>query len=373
MAYPVSTNAYGATIPGHYKFGFNSDDAPSIAGVVIRSAEIKWEPPVVAPGFNQYGSVIALATTAPARRKITGTFNGYVKSDFNANLVTSTFTFLTRTYTITHIGDAMRKGEFNEIAIDAESHFSLGALSTSFGDLEYYGATGFIENLGTLNTDIYGLTTADITWKYSQNSAINLFPSLFDVHPTYTWLHLERQKVEYIPGFAMVTSGYAGVSGNPEPVYELCLGLGEEPIETHPKFVSDIAGTPASPLNGAIFIDFETGKKTTDNNRGVFDRFQNMIGSGRNQFAGISAFLDLSQITWRKRFVTNTRPSDSSQVGYINNPEGPAPSVVNNAYWVYAGESYEQRGLSYFVTREWRCAGRQAALQSGAAGIIYTP
>jgi hypothetical protein len=191
---------------------------------------------------------------------------------------------------------------------------------------------------------VFIIKTAEAIRLYSGNSSYNTYPSLFESHPTYPWLHLEKQKVDFTPGYVVVTSGYAGIAGGQSEtthIYELCLGLGEEPIETHPKFQSEIAGSPSSPLNGAIFIDFETGKKTMDDNRGVFDRFQNTLDGVRNTFAGISAYLDLAQITWRERYVTNTRPSDGSDIGYKDTPSGPAPSVVAHAYWLYAGLTYD--------------------------------
>jgi hypothetical protein len=180
---------------------------------------------------------------------------------------------------------------------------------------------------------------------------------MFSVHPIYTFLNLERRRVSIESGWYIIQADYAGVDGSPFAIYELCLGLGEEPIQNHPNFGA-IAGSPSSPANGAIFVDFEQQDKvSTDNDRGIFQGFLPFVGGTLNPKGGITSFLDMSQAVWRERYVSTSRPGDIAFVGHISFPSGPCPGLGSGQNWIYAGVTYEQRGLAYTVSREWRASG----------------
>lgn len=182
---------------------------------------------------------------------------------------------------------------------------------------------------------------------------------MFSVHPLYTFLNLERRRVSIENGYYVINGDYAGVDGTTLPIYELCLGLGEEDIRTHPNFEL-IAGTPSSPLHGAIFVDKEDPTTiTTDNDRGVFDKFQAYVGGELNPKGGLEAYLDASQAVWRERYVSRSRPGDIAFLGRTSFPEGPVPGLGSGGNWLYAGATYEQRGLCYTVSKEWRASGRR--------------
>jgi hypothetical protein len=232
----------------------------------------------------------------------------------------------------------------------------------------YFGNPGLvIEILGEINTDLYGLSTGTLTAKCPQNR-FDLVPPLFSYHPVFTYLNVERQRIQIKDGFLWITLDYAGIlGGQTEPIYELCLGLGEEPIETHPNFVVNVsgsgdgqplAGKPSAPYHGAYFVDSQTGRKTTDDATGVFDRFQGHLDDGSpNPFAGISSYLEFSQAVWRKRWYATFRPSDIIFLGKVMSPEGPAPALGGNRNWIYQSLNYEQRGIVYGITKEWKASG----------------
>jgi hypothetical protein len=252
--------------------------------------------------------------------------------------------------------------------IDGDSFAGIAGAGFNVGDNIYFGADGFVENIGELSCDIYGLQTCETTFKYSQADFIDVSPQ-FESNPFFPWLHCERTRVTEIPGFFIVTKGYAGVGGGQsQPIYELTLGLAEDPIETHKKFETEIAGKPSAPLNNAWFIDPETGAQTTNDARGQFDHFVGHTAAGLNPFAGITSYLNLSNVCWRERYVTTERPTDMTAIGYIDTPSGPAPNLPPNATWLNMGTSYEQRGLVFFVTNEWRGSGPR-----GWNTVIYTP
>jgi hypothetical protein len=221
----------------------------------------------------------------------------------------------------------------------------------------YFGNPGLvIEVIGELSTDLYGLSTASLTAKCPQNR-FDLVPPLFSYHPVWTNLNAERQRITIKEGFLWITMEYAGIFGITQPIYELCLGVGEEPIVTHPKFVLQIAGKPSAPLNGAIFLNPSTGKITRNDGIGVFDRFSSQFSGQPNQFAGLESFLDFSQAVWRKRQYQTYQPTDASYVGKILQPEGPAPYLGTGRNWILQSINFEQRGIVYGVTKEWRASG----------------
>lgn len=222
-----------------------------------------------------------------------------------------------------------------------------------------FGNTGLvIEKQGELTTDLYGLSTCTTLWKCPTTSPQSI-PKMFSQHPIYTFVNMERRRVSIESGYFVIAGEYAGVDGGTSAsVFELCLGLGEEPIETHPRF-NDFAGSPSSPANGAKFVDFETGKLTTDNERGMFDKFSPYVGGSLNEFGGISSYLDMGQAVWRERYVSVFRPGDISFVGHTQYPSGPVPNLGGGQNWLYQGVTYEQRGLCFTISREWRASGRR--------------
>lgn len=229
--------------------------------------------------------------------------------------------------------------------------------SYSLVNSNYYGNSGLIlEEQGELTTDLYGLTTCSVTAKCSWQNP-GAIPGLFSAHPNFSWLNVERQRIRPKDGFFWVTLEYAGVYGGTDAIYELCLGVGEEPIETHNLFASSIAGSPSAPKHGAIFLDPQTGDISHDDSIGVFDRFAVMDSGSPNQFAGIQSYLDFNQAIWREKYYTSGRPSDSANVGRIQSPAGPYPSLGGSRNWILQSLNYEQRGLVYGVTREWKASG----------------
>jgi hypothetical protein len=237
----------------------------------------------------------------------------------------------------------------------------------------YFGNPGLvIEIIGEINTDLYGLSTCTLTAKCPQNR-FDLVPSLFSYHPVFPYLSVERQRVQIKDGFLWINLEYAGIAGGEtQPIYELALGLGEEPIESHPNFVVNttgggdgqpLAGTPSNPYHAAIFRDVNTNKITRNDVTGRFDGFNGHLPDGTPNlgFAGVTSFLDFSQAVWRKRWYSTSRPGDITFLGKVLSPEGPVPSLGGSRNWIYQSLNYEQRGLVYGITKEWRSSGVRAA------------
>jgi hypothetical protein len=238
-------------------------------------------------------------------------------------------------------------------------------------NLNYFGNPGLMtESPGQLVTDIYGLDTCTAVFK-CPSDRFDLVPLMFSYHPLFPWVNMERRRLDVSPegnrGYLVITGEFAGVAGSTEPIYELDLGLSEEPIQTHHKFVSEIAGTPSAPLHGAIFLDSE-GSITEDDSLGVFDKFITTIDGDLNPFAGLESYLDFSNAIWRRTVLQTFPPVDLYQLGYIDYPDGPFPALYAGQNWLFVGESYIQRGLVYSVKTEWRASGRR-----GWNSTIYSP
>jgi hypothetical protein len=211
-----------------------------------------------------------------------------------------------------------------------------------------------------VTTDRYGLDTSQCLFVCPADKVLNFRNSSLTVHPIFSWLEREKQTIKMSPGLASITCYYAGIiDTNTEPVYELCIGEAQEPIETHPSF-KNFAGSPSAPKNDAIFLD-EKGNITTDDKKGIFERFR----SG-SPLAGVSSYMDASQVRWRKTWCSRIRPYDVSGLSSIASPEGPFPALSGGRNWRYVGLTYQQRGMCYTITKEW-----QGSAQGGWKNQLY--
>lgn len=185
----------------------------------------------------------------------------------------------------------------------------------------------------------------------------DLFTSLIlapgTTHPRFTSMAISRATYSLMHGgrFYEVSYLYEGFVGSlPEPTYELGSATSDEPIETHVDFTSTLAGTPAVPKNGAIFIDPETGEISTDNAVGVFQEF------GPGSLLGVLSYREKAA-TWTKVSFATSRPTALGTLGEISAPEGPAPSLTGRD-WMLIEDSYRKRGFVYEQRKTWELSGR---------------
>jgi hypothetical protein len=114
----VNSNQFGAS----YSFGFLTSDAPVITNFVARAAELRWEAETFAQAMEGEGHTEAIVTSKPTKRKITGTFSGYILSGFDASSIGASFTFRSRFFIVRNVSEPRRKGEFVEVSLEAESY-----------------------------------------------------------------------------------------------------------------------------------------------------------------------------------------------------------------------------------------------------------
>lgn len=213
------------------------------------------------------------------------------------------------------------------------------------------------EESGTL--DRYGVDVVTRVEEVPASKFPGLLRSKYSAHPRFTSLAVS--KINWVSGnsgrFYRVTYTYEGfLIGLPEPIYSLSSALSEEPIELHPDFAT-FAGTPAAPLNGAVFLDPDTQKITTDNAKGVFREFLARAGGVANIKAGIESYLSPGA-TWQEISFSATRPSDLGQLGTIDEPAGPEPTLGSGRTWLYSGADYTRRGYIYETRKTWLLSGR---------------
>lgn len=226
-----------------------------------------------------------------------------------------------------------------------------------------YGRSGLKLQPGSEVTETKeGLSTGTATWQAPAKRAYELAPLIGSSHPYVKFLRMERRRIIFNNDFAIISGEFAGMDPSKGedsiPVYELQIGTSEEPAEVHPDFVSKIAGRPSRPLNGAYFIDPGTGDQTTDDKIGVFEKFVLIHNGEKNRLAGIVAYLDASEVIWRKKYTSRARPNDIASVGTIDSPEGPNPNLGKGRTWLYNGLSYTERGDVFSIAKEWRCSAR---------------
>lgn len=114
----VSTNQHGAL----YVFGLDDSTAPTISGFKVKSAEITYEPEVMATTVDGEGHVDAVAISKPGKRKWTGRFTGHILTSFNPSTLAEFFQWEGRKWFIKPITVPKNAGQFAEVTIEAESY-----------------------------------------------------------------------------------------------------------------------------------------------------------------------------------------------------------------------------------------------------------
>ena len=203
-----------------------------------------------------------------------------------------------------------------------------------------------------LKSDRYGLWTGSVRFSLLADR-LDLMPQVGDAHPYASWCRVETRDITFTPGRYLVDCTYVGADViDTVPVYELQRATNVEPIETHPDFVSDIAGKPSAPLNGALFVD-EDGAPSADDTRGIFHRFRLVLDGGtKNKLAGVTGYQSASNTTWSKSWTSRTKPTDGGRVGKIDTPEGGPPSF-EDCDWLYMGLTINERQQVYSVSKRW--------------------
>lgn len=115
----------------------------------------------------------------------------------------------------------------------------------------------------TIEEDGFGLLTSRLTFVTGHGSGENESPLILDdaprrgdSHPKDSRLQCHRSTATLnANGLAVIVSEYVGIAAGNMTAPEVSGrgNMSTEPIASHPDFESEIGGTPAAPLNGALF------------------------------------------------------------------------------------------------------------------------
>lgn len=221
-----------------------------------------------------------------------------------------------------------------------------------------YGNDGLVlSHAGELTADKNGLWTGACVFKLPAGR-VDLVPGIGSLHPYADFCVAERFRLSFSAGLWSCAVEYVGGSvESSEPQYELSPGTGNEPIETHDKFLSVLAGRPSAPLNGAVFLD-KDGNVTTSDTPGIaeFDRFaMYLTDGGLNPYAGQDAYIAQNNTVWTKSWTRRSAPTSNGVC--VEAPDGPNPDYGGDTNWLAMPVAYAKRGNVYSCTARWIASG----------------
>lgn len=198
--------------------------------------------------------------------------------------------------------------------------------------------TYIIKNDGTIE--------ASLTFKCTKENLIDL-PDIDDNHPEDGRLQCYNKAITY-GNLNVVTCvcSYFGMAPqtHTDPVFDYQGGTSSEPIETHDRF-DNLAGTSASPKNGAVFGDDGS--------------FKSFSGDGANKLLGVQYYLtpavNVSVTYWTRKV-----PDLSRRMKIYKEPEigkdlfKRVPNVKN---YLLVDMPYRRVGDLYQVTEQYMGSG----------------
>lgn len=222
-----------------------------------------------------------------------------------------------------------------------------------------------------VQVDRAGLYTGTCVFRVHPSLMTDI-PGIGASHPIFVDLTAEKIRLAFTPGLWTVYVDYAGFpegSGDEsDPYYELSVGVGTEPIETHPDFGTVLAGTPAKPENGAVFVNPKDGIVTISMVPGnyEFSKFAEFSGEEGdkiegNPYAGLKSYLTANNTVWTKSWTQRSQPDDDDEalpLVVVKSPPGDAPKYKNHN-WLQHPVCYQKRGNAYSCTQRWLLSGPQ--------------
>ncbi len=129
----VSADAYGSL----YQFAIGDSDIPAIDNFITQQLELKFDEALVAYARDLGGTVQAMVTSKPGRRKITAILTGLIAVGAELSTISDSFSFDGRFYIIRTASEGVasgvsqempKSGDFRIITLMAESHPAINSL-----------------------------------------------------------------------------------------------------------------------------------------------------------------------------------------------------------------------------------------------------
>jgi len=209
----------------------------------------------------------------------------------------------------------------------------------------------FIQPDRSINEKNDGTLEGQVVYKCQKEQESDL-PVIGTPHPDTTLMECYNiSKTHNSNGLITATASFFGLTASQtDPVISYSGGNNQEPIETHPDFITELAGTSSAPKNGAIFDD-----------NGEFLRF----GGGAQDtneppFRGVEYYLTPStQITlsyWTDKVPTlKDRLHIYDKISGVSGQELKTPPDVEN--FLLLDTPYRQVGSYYQVTEQYLGSG----------------
>jgi len=206
-----------------------------------------------------------------------------------------------------------------------------------------------------LNPD--GSAQGSLTYKCTTESSFAVIPEYLTPHPFLPALKCYESDLDQEDGGVIrITSIYKGVlADNPEELaqHEFGRTTTEAPIETHPLFYFPISDPPVSVQElAAIELALQNATDLPDTIEGA----ARMLYDKKRR--SIETFLKPGGI-YKKSYVSADIPEASliQRVGYIYNPEAPAPTPPSGQNYLCIGISWIKTAGVVTISEEYQLSG----------------
>ena len=204
-----------------------------------------------------------------------------------------------------------------------------------------------------------GSAQGSITYKCTTDGVGTiLIPPFLSSHPFEPKLKCYETSTNWeLGGIFVVTSIYKGVlADNPEELaqHEFGRTTTEAPIETHPRFAIPLNDPPVTVQELAI-IELAL-QNATDPPPDSLNEAATLLYNKKRR--GIESYLKPGGI-YKKTYASNTIPEASlmQRVGYIYNPEAPAPTPPSGQNYLCIGISWVKAAGVVTINEEYQLSG----------------
>jgi len=205
----------------------------------------------------------------------------------------------------------------------------------------------------TLVRDQKGFWSGTQVYHCAKDRLATLVPATGTPHPDYEWMSAEGLRVSGEEGgWLKLEVDYTGLivteTGDPEadnpPSYVLDLSLSEEPLETHPRYVTLTDDDVQEVVSQAKNPKTDEDGKPVPPSTGGWDPLK--VELYDNIRRGFDAYRD-PKVTWTKEWASTSQPDNLNNIGEIFTPDGDPPTPAAGRNWLFAGLQSRRRGQVY--------------------------
>jgi hypothetical protein len=212
----------------------------------------------------------------------------------------------------------------------------------------------------TVQVDKEGKWTATQVFLCHRSSAVQLIPRPGTAHPEIGSIVVSQVTVNFTEGdLAEITCQYSGVdpkeNEKENAVYTMGLSLSEEPLLGHIRY-KDLS---AKELEALQLI--QSGKDKDDQGNKLRDKIESARGKEalKKIERGQTSYYS-PRVTWKESWVRDSavKTPELNNIGKIDNPLGPVPSLAGGRNWLLNGVTQSQDGKAFRIEMEWLASDR---------------